>query len=491
LPGPLALIPAITVLVLAVLWLTVLYRLHIDKRAVIHDARESAAVLADALAIHTLKTVHDVDEIARLIQFGYESACAQFDLMPYEARGLLSSSTALQATVVGPNGHVLMSTRPLHGDVDLSDREHIAVHRRRADVGLFISRPVIGRISGQRSIQATRRINRPDGSFGGVVVSEDPAWWTDDFYNSAALGDHGLVAVLSQEGFPLSRRSGDVRGPASDAPLRAYIKLPGAGESQQVDALDHVERIVAVRRLNPYGLVVVAGLSVAEALDPYVQISNVYLAMSVVMSAMLIGFAAWVRNLIAQLVHGREVLRQLSETDALTGLPNRGKIIDLLNMEKSRDGAAGATALMFIDLDDFKQLNDTLGHRAGDLLLIEIADRLRKVGGTRGVAGRLGGDEFIVLVQAPDVTTVAHEIALALAASLECGFSTGSGHYPVRASLGIAGLEVGDSVCDLLARADGAMYKAKQRRKAGNIMANNAADAKYRETHVESLARVA
>ncbi|WP_175891712.1 sensor domain-containing diguanylate cyclase [Burkholderia cepacia] len=473
LPGPLALIPAVTVLVLAVLWLTVLYRLQVDKRSAVHDARESAAVLADALAIHTLKTVHDVDEIARLIQFGYERAPAQFDLKPYQTYGLLSSSTALQVTLVGANGHVLMSTRLLHGDVDLSDREHIAVHRRRADVGLFISRPVIGRISGQRSIQGTRRINRPDGSFGGVVViSEDPAWWTDDFYNSAALGDHGLVAVLSQDGFPLSRRSGDMRGPASDKPLRSYVKLVGTSEHQQVDSFDHVERIVAVRRLNPYGLIVVAGVSVAEALASYVEMRDVYLAMSTVMSFMLIGFAVWVRNLVAQLIHGREALRQVSETDALTGLPNRGKIIDLLNTATSRDGAAGTTVLMFIDLDSFKQLNDTHGHRAGDQLLVEVAARLRTVVGTHGVVGRLGGDEFVALIQGPDAIVNAHEIACAIAVSLECDLPVHGGSYSVRASVGIAGLEIGDSVCDLLGRADDAMYEAKLRQKANKVVAN-------------------
>ncbi|KWN19208.1 hypothetical protein WT83_10740 [Burkholderia territorii] len=87
---------------------------------------------------------------------------------------------------------------------------------------------------------------------------------------------------------------------------------------------------------------------------------NVYLAMSAVMSVMLIGFAVWVRNLIAQLMRSREgLLRQLSETDALTGLHNREKRIDLLNMATTREGAAGTTALMFVDLDGFKQLNDT------------------------------------------------------------------------------------------------------------------------------------
>ncbi|KWN14719.1 hypothetical protein WT83_16670 [Burkholderia territorii] len=281
--------------------------------------------------------------------------------------------------------------------------------------------------------------------------------------------------MLSQDGFPLSRRSGDLREPANDTPLLSYVKPVGTSEHQQVDPFDHVERIVAVRRLNPYGLVVVAGVSAAEALAPYVEMRDVYLAMSTVMSFMLVGFAVWVRNLVAQLIQGREALRQVSETDALTGLANRGKIIDLLNTATSRDGAAGATALMFIDLDSFKQLNDTCGHRAGDQLLAEVADRLRTVVGTRGVVGRLGGDEFVVLIQGPGAMADAHEIAGAISVSLECGLPVHSGSYSVCASVGIAGLEMGDSVCNLLGRADSAMYEAKLRRKASKVVSNKAA----------------
>ncbi|KWN19207.1 hypothetical protein WT83_10735 [Burkholderia territorii] len=76
----------------------------------------------------------------------------------------------------------------------------------------------------------------------------------------------------------------------------------------------------------------------------------------------------------------------------------------------------------------------------------------------------------------------AHKIAIAIAASLECGLPTDSGSsYSVRASVGIAGLEMGDSVCDLLGRADTAMYEAKLRRKARNVTADEAKGDRYSE----------
>ena len=210
------LLPALTVLILAVLWVTILMRLRVEKAAVLHDARVAAGTVASALDTHTLKTIHDVDTIALLVKYGYESSPDTFDLKKYQAYGLITADTALQVTLAGADGHVIASTIPFSGAIDLSDRKHFRVHRERPDVGLFLSEPLIGRISRQWSIQATRRINRPDGGFGGVViVSENPAWLTDGFYTSAALGEHGMIAVLSGGGSMLSRRAGDAPIPSS------------------------------------------------------------------------------------------------------------------------------------------------------------------------------------------------------------------------------------------------------------------------------------
>jgi hypothetical protein len=175
-------IPALTLLVLCVLWITILVRLQIEKSAVLRDTQDAARTIARSLQTHTLKTIHDVDVIALLIKYGYETAPLTFDLARYQAYGLITADTALQVTVVGANGHVLSSTLPFKGVVDLSDREHFLVHRSNPQTGLFISRPVIGRVSKQWSIQATRRIDDSDGGFGGVVViSENPAYLTDGF----------------------------------------------------------------------------------------------------------------------------------------------------------------------------------------------------------------------------------------------------------------------------------------------------------------------
>lgn len=470
--GSLLLIPALTLMVLCVLWITILFRLHTEKSTALRDTRTSANVLAQALQTQTLKTIHDIDEIALLVKFGYENAPQSFDLATYQARGLITGDTALQVTVVGANGHVLLSTLKRSGDVDLSDREHFVVHRQTPSIGLFISRPVVGRVSGRWSVQATRRIDRPDGSFGGiVVVSEDPAWLTDAFYNSAALGDHGLVSVLSRDGFRLSRRTGDAHSSTGGTAPARYLDLPRTGSDEVIDPLDHVDRIVAVRAIEKYGLVVVAGLSVDEALEDYVRMRNVYLIMAGLISLLLSGFAAWIMVLVAKLTRGREALRRLSEIDSLTGLPNRGRITDLLEQAAARRDAINGTALIFVDLDYFKELNDTHGHHTGDQILIEVGNRLRVAAGERAVAGRLGGDEFVVIVEASDAHAEAMRIAGSITAMLESGTTVSEDWCAIQASIGVAVLEQDETACDLLRKADLAMYEAKERRHTGTASA--------------------
>ena len=458
----LILVPALTVLVLAVLWITILLRLHVERASVMHDTRVAARTLADALKTHTLKTIHDVDEIALLVKYGYETEPRTFDLERYQAYGLISADTALQVTVVGANGRVITSTIPFSGSVDLSDREHFRVHRLRPDGGLFISQPVIGRISKQWSVQATRRIDRPDGSFGGVVVvSENPAYLTDGFYNRAALGDHGMIAVLSSRGFMLSRRAGAAPSTTGEVMPTGYVTLGKTGIDDFADPLDHVERVVASSQLERYGLTVVAGLSVDEALDDYVRMRRVYVTMASVISVVLAALSAWISALIAKLLKGKEALRRLSQTDRLTDLPNRGRIMDLLDEAIAAPDALGKVAAIFVDLDNFKALNDNFGHQCGDEILATVAARLRAALQGRATVGRLGGDEFLFVVKAENVQEVAARIVDDVIAALQMPLAAHLRVPVIGASLGLAVLEAGEGSNELIRKADLAMYRAK------------------------------
>jgi diguanylate cyclase (GGDEF)-like protein len=155
---------------------------------------------------------------------------------------------------------------------------------------------------------------------------------------------------------------------------------------------------------------------------------------------------------------GLEVARRLAVTDDLTGLGNRRRLEAAL---RSACGQKGRFALLLMDLDGFKEVNDTLGHAAGDELLRAMAARLERLVRPDDVFVRLGGDEFGVLVRGCD-EAAAVTVAGTLADALETGFQVGGISVRLGASTGIAIAAPAVGGNELLRRADIAMYEAKR-----------------------------
>ena len=155
----------------------------------------------------------------------------------------------------------------------------------------------------------------------------------------------------------------------------------------------------------------------------------------------------------------KEQLRYQAYHDALTRLPNRALFTERVG-EVLASGSADTTVL-FVDLDDFKTINDTLGHAAGDDLLVAVAERVRACVRPGDLAARLGGDEFGILLEC-DTDDAAEQIASRLVEALRVPFVLHGREMQVHASIGIASASHGGSTADeLLRNADVAMYNAK------------------------------
>jgi diguanylate cyclase (GGDEF)-like protein len=164
-----------------------------------------------------------------------------------------------------------------------------------------------------------------------------------------------------------------------------------------------------------------------------------------------------------ELQRGVERIRELAITDELTGLPNRRRIMEVLEQQRGMaERGTHSFVVGFADLDHFKRLNDRLGHQAGDRALQEVARLI--AGAIRAVdyAARFGGEEFLlVLVQTglPEAEAVAERIRGRVA---ESGLGLGPGGEALTISLGLAQHRPGGEVQKTLARADQALYAAKQ-----------------------------
>ena len=196
----------------------------------------------------------------------------------------------------------------------------------------------------------------------------------------------------------------------------------------------------------------------------------------------LVGFAMIVvlnryNRSFAQLIHSQRDLRirhleterlseenrQIALTDALSGLPNRRSLIARLEDVRARSLQGPVNvAMLFVDLDGFKQINDTFGHELGDLIIRQVSREFARMMPADAVLFRMGGDEFAILLEGPSAIADAAGVASTILDGLALPFRLSPHEFQLGASIGIAGShETELDPYELLRRADTAMYRAK------------------------------
>jgi diguanylate cyclase (GGDEF)-like protein len=161
-------------------------------------------------------------------------------------------------------------------------------------------------------------------------------------------------------------------------------------------------------------------------------------------------------------------LKYAATHDILTGLPNRSIFIDLLNhaIACNKRRPDSKFAVLFLDLDRFKMVNDSLGHHAGDQLLKEIARELRKILRNKDTVARLGGDEFVILIEDLESNDEAHEVAERITGFLSTPFIIENQPIFIGTSIGVLFNDIRYNSADIMLRdADTAMYHAKDKGK--------------------------
>lgn len=172
-----------------------------------------------------------------------------------------------------------------------------------------------------------------------------------------------------------------------------------------------------------------------------------------------------------------ERLKHEATHDSLTGLPNRYAVKEELRQVMNGDSTT-AGALLYLDLDGFKPVNDEFGHKVGDQVLVQTAERLRDVVRTQDVVGRIGGDEFVVCLRDLSDPTEIHAVAKRLHEVLCEPFAVAPHEIDVTASIGgTVQLTAHDTVEDALHVADVAMYEAKETPDCAVVLQGTYADA--------------
>jgi diguanylate cyclase (GGDEF)-like protein len=513
------------------------------------------------------------------------------------------ATLTVQLSMADANGRLLASsTGPLTTPVDISDREHFQVHLGAARDDLFISKPVVGRVSGKWSVQLSRGYRDQRGNFAGVIVASLSTDKLAALYESIDLGPDGAILLVGLDGAARASTGFRVNAVGRFNPkslLLQHAAIAPAGSFTSLGGIDGIERITSYRLLDGYPLAISVGQAEHYVFAEYWRNRYTYRSAASILTAIILlaivlgmrhrmrleqaqndldasnarvhersdkldlildhinqgimmvdaddqvvlmnrqmvrllglpetmlarrptfeeivdyqrtsgefddGNASvepHIRQNIVKLSLAREVavyervrpngvglevrsiplpngglmrtftditerkrtadrIAHMAHHDALTGIANRVLLRSNVELALARQRRTGESfALLLIDLDRFKAVNDTRGHGAGDLLLQEVAERLRACVRDVDIIARLGGDEFAILQSGAEVRANVEVLARRVVDAVSAPYELDGTPAVIGTSIGIAWSHDSQDIEQLFHNADLALYRVK------------------------------
>jgi methyl-accepting chemotaxis protein len=256
-----------------VIWLAAALHLLAFKRQLYESTRADSANLARAFEQDVVHALQEVDWTIRLLRSYYVRKESSTDFAHLIRELTNADGLTFQYVVIGPDGFMLTSSVANSGAVvNLREREHFLVHRDSKEDMLFISKPILGKVTGKWTIQLTRRIGNPDGTFAGVIVaSVDPDHFSR-LYDAVDVGKNGLITLVGLDGVVRSIKGASAETAAQSIASTAFFQAIQTGQQgsyQESGPLDAVPRVGSYLRVASFPLIVSVGFSEQEILAGY------------------------------------------------------------------------------------------------------------------------------------------------------------------------------------------------------------------------------
>ena len=586
--------PLLGVISISALWIFYEARWNQQENIARKNTLQMMSNASTTYALQVSRSLQGLNTLMQYMAEDLQNRTTPLHLENLNMRGVFDAKPYVIVAVIGKDGFQKTSTFPKVPKISLLDREYFQFHRTNRTTSLQIGKPVIGRLTNRLLVQVTRRLNKKDGSFDGVLlVGIDKDFFisksniSNEFPSYQALLDNNNKVIVEY-------------GPTVGIykPSDSICEEPSQPSIlTQKCFKDNISRYMAVKSISPFPYKIIIALDEKQVLQPLLlnkaEERRILLACSILIGIFTLiafittrklrlkdfeaasirrayriatengreGFFLWKRILSSsgdimdyrladcneygaalyqmskkemigktftdiygdtpyckfvietgiqmdedgdgeaefkipegvsilqprwiQRKHARTsegvavTIRDISEkklneikldklanNDALTGIPNRHWMMTSLpNFLKKAETENSSIALFFIDLDDFKDINDSLGHTAGDTVLREVALRIAAVVREEDRVIRLGGDEFTVILNNASDPEYVSNIASRLIQSLKKPIQINEVQKCISASIGISRYpDDGSDTETLIQKADMAMYAAKSQK---------------------------
>ena len=302
---------------LCFIWGGLYYKIQGERQAQLADVRKETSHYAMMFEEHTVRTIKGLDQVVLLLKHLVEKE-GGVDIPRLVSEKRFEGQPFVQLGVADENGELTATNIVPFVKANVADREHFQVHKQKDTGVLFVSKPLVGRASGKWSIQLSRRINKADGSFGGIAVASVDPYYFAEFYQKLNLGEDSSIALVGRDQIVRVRQSGNdvaIGQDFRDSEVIRRLATSDVGSFTARSPVDGINRIYSYRAMREYPLVVVAGESEAQVFKDLNRRIIVYYWVCGAISLVIVLFVAILLVGFAQRrsIRLQAILREIAE----------------------------------------------------------------------------------------------------------------------------------------------------------------------------------